>query len=91
MAVDLPREHMATYVQQNQSRRMAIFGLIVGLHIVLGYALVSGLARKVVEVVAPPLITDLIEEIKPEDKPPPPPPPQIERPPVQVPPPDVVI
>ncbi|NDE87074.1 MAG: energy transducer TonB [Gammaproteobacteria bacterium] len=82
---------MATYVQQNQSRRMAIFGLIVGFHILLGYALVSGLARKVVEVVAPPLVTDIIEEIKPEDKPPPPPPPQIERPPVQVPPPDVVI
>ena len=48
---------MATYVQQNQSRRMAIFGLIVGFHILLGYALVSGLARKVVEVVAPPLVT----------------------------------
>ena len=70
---------------------MAVFGLIVGLHILLGYGLVSGLARKVVEVIAPPLVTDIIEEIKPEDKPPPPPPPQIERPPVQVPPPDVVI
>lgn len=70
---------------------MAIFGFIVGLHVLLGYGLVSGLARKVVEVVAPPLVTDIIEEIKPEDKPPPPPPPQIERPPVQVPPPDVVI
>jgi len=82
---------MATYIQQNQSRRMAIFGLIVGFHVLLGYALVTGLARKVVEVVAQPLVTDLIEEIKPEDKPPPPPPPQIERPPVQVPPPDVII
>lgn len=82
---------MATYVQQNQPRRMAIFGFIVGLHVLIGYALVSGLARKVVEVVAPPLVTDIIEEIKPEDKPPPPPPPQMERPPVQVPPPDVVI
>ena len=82
---------MATYVQQNQPRRMAIFGFIVGLHVLIGYALVSGLARKVVEVVAPPLVTDIIEEIKPEDKPPPPPPPQIERPPVQVPPPDVTI
>jgi protein TonB len=63
---------MATYVQQNQSRRMAVFGLIVGFHVLLGYGLVSGLARKVVEVVAPPLVTDIIEEIKPEDKPPPP-------------------
>jgi len=82
---------MATYVRENQSRRLAVFGLIVGFHLFLGYALVSGLARKVVEVVAPPLVTDIIEEIKPEDKPPPPPPPQMERPPVQVPPPDVVI
>ncbi|MBM4213682.1 MAG: energy transducer TonB [Gammaproteobacteria bacterium] len=81
---------MATYVQQNQSRRMAIFALVAGLHILGGYALVSGLARKMVELVAPPLITDLIEEIKPEDKPPPPRP-EIERPPVQVPPPDVFI
>ena len=82
---------MAVYVQQNQSRRMAVFGVIVGFHLLLVYGLVSGLARKVVEVVAPPLVTDIIEEIKPEDKPPPPPPPQMERPPVQVPPPDVVI
>jgi len=85
------REHMAVYVQQNNPRRMAVFAGIVGFHLLLVYGLVSGLARKVVEVVAPPLVTDIIEEIKPEDKPPPPPPPQIERPPVQVPPPDVVI
>jgi len=82
---------MATYVQQNQSRRMGVFAFIVGFHLLLVYGLVSGLARKVVEVVAPPLVTDIIEEIKPEDKPPPPPPPQMERPPVQVPPPDDVI
>jgi len=82
---------MAVYVQQNNSRRMAVFAAIVGFHLLLVYGLVSGLARKVVEVVAPPLVTDIIEEIKPEDKPPPPPPPQMERPPVQVPPPDVVI
>jgi protein TonB len=69
-------------------------GVLVGIiifHLLLLYGLVSGLARKVVEVVAAPLQTDIIEEIKPEDKPPPPPPPQMERPPVQVPPPDVVI
>jgi len=82
---------MARYVEQNNSRRMAVFGAIIGFHLLLVYGLVSGLARKVVEVVAPPLVTDIIEDIKPEDKPPPPPPPQMERPPVQVPPPDVVI
>jgi protein TonB len=82
---------MAYYVQQNNSRRLAVLAGIIGFHILLLYGLVSGLARKVIEVVAAPLVTDIIEEIKPEDKPPPPPPPQMERPPVQVPPPDVVI
>jgi protein TonB len=52
---------------------------------------VTGLARKVVEVIAPPLVTDIIEEVEQEDKPPPPPPPQMERPPVEVPPPEVSI
>lgn len=82
---------MAVYVQQKNSRRTGVLIGIIAFHILLLYGLVSGLARKVVEVVAAPLQTDLIEEIKPEDKPPPPPPPQMERPPVQVPPPDVVI
>ena len=82
---------MAVYVQRNNSRRTGVLVGIIAFHLLLLYGLVSGLARKVVEVVAAPLQTDLIEEIKPEDKPPPPPPPQMERPPVQVPPPDVVI
>jgi len=82
---------MAVYVQRNNSRRTGVLVGIIAFHLLLLYGLVSGLARKVVEVVAAPLETDLIEEIKPEDKPPPPPPPQMERPPVQVPPPDVVI
>lgn len=82
---------MAAYVQQNNSRRMTVLAIIIGFHILLAYGLVSGLARKVVEVIAPPLETDLIEEIQQEDKPPPPPPPQMERPPVEVPPPEVTI
>jgi protein TonB len=82
---------MAVYVQRNNSRRTGVLVGIILFHLLLLYGLVSGLARKVVEVVAAPLQTDLIEDIKPEDKPPPPPPPQMERPPVQVPPPDVVI
>lgn len=82
---------MAAYVQQNNSRRMTVLAVIVGFHILLAYGLVSGLARQVVEVIAPPLETDIIEEIQQEDKPPPPPPPQMERPPVEVPPPEVTI
>jgi protein TonB len=76
---------MAAYAQQNSSRRLVVLGTIIAFHVLLGYGLVSGLARKVVEVIAPPLVTDIIEEMQQEDKPPPPPPPQMERPPVEVP------
>ncbi|MCE2872719.1 MAG: hypothetical protein LW605_02980, partial [Xanthomonadales bacterium] len=62
---------MASYVQQNNSRRMGVLVGIVLFHLLLLYGLVSGLARKVIEVVAAPLVTDMIEEVKPEDKPPP--------------------
>jgi protein TonB len=82
---------MAAYAQQNSSRRLVVLGAIIAFHVLLGYGLVSGLARKVVEVIAPPLVTDIIEEMEQEDKPPPPPPPQMERPPVEVPPPEVSI
>ena len=47
------------------------FGVVVVLHIALGYALVNGLGRKIVDVIKAPLETKLIEEVKP---PPPPPP-----------------
>ena len=82
---------MAAYVQQNNSSRMVVLGTIVVLHVLLAWGLVSGLARKVVEVIAAPLQTDIIDEMEKEDKPPPPPPPQMERPPVEVPPPEVSI
>lgn len=82
---------MAAYIQRNNSRRTGVLVGIIAFHLLLVYGLVTGLARKVVEVVAAPLQTDLIEEIKPEDKPPPPPPPQMERPPVEIPPPDIAI
>jgi periplasmic protein TonB len=82
---------MAAYVQQNNSRRLTVLAVIIVFHLLLLYGLVTGLARKVVEVVAAPLQTDIIEELQKEDKPPPPPPPQMERPPVEVPPPEVSI
>src|SRR5256885_4487152 len=46
-------------------------------HVLLIYALVHGLARKIVEVVRAPLETKIIEEVKrpPQEQPPPPPPP----------------
>ena len=52
-------------------------GVVAALHIVIGYALVSGLARKAVEVIQKPLETVLIQEVTL----PPPPPPKIIQPP----------
>ena len=67
--------------------------ITVALHIVLIYALIHGLARKIVEIVTPPLETKIIEEIKPPqpDKPPPPPPKLATPPPPFIPPPEVNI
>ncbi|MFL5057052.1 MAG: energy transducer TonB, partial [Microvirga sp.] len=50
--------------------------MVLALHLAIGYALVTGLARKVVEVIKQPLETKIIEEVKkpPPDQPPPPPP-----------------
>lgn len=48
---------------------------VVGLHLVVAYALATGLAHKVVDVLKAPLTVSVIEEIKPLPPPPPPPPP----------------
>jgi protein TonB len=69
---------------------MVLFG-IIGLHIFLVWALATGLAHRAIELVAPPLQTEIVDEVVKKDEPPPPPPPQLERPPVEVPPPDVAI
>jgi protein TonB len=66
--------------------------ITVALHIALIYALIHGLARKIVEIVVPPLETKIIEEIKPPaDKPPPPPPKLATPPPPFIPPPEINI
>jgi periplasmic protein TonB len=84
---------MAAYVQDSNflTRRGVVFLAIVALHVFIAWALATGLARRTFELVAPPIQTDVIEEVKKEDQPPPPPPPQMERPPVEIPPPDVAI
>jgi periplasmic protein TonB len=84
---------MAAYAQDSSffTRRGIVVVLIIALHILAAWALASGLARKVVEVLAPPIEADIVEEVKQEDTPPPPPPPEMERPPVEVPPPEVSI
>ena len=85
---------MSYAVQRDSSRRLAGLVLVVAFHGVLVYALVHGLARKIVEVIRAPLETKIIEEIKPPppDKPPPPPPPKLAMPPPPyIPPPEVQV
>jgi protein TonB len=73
------------------TRRGIVAAAIIGLHILMFWALASGLAQRVVSVLAPPLEADIVEEVKDDEPPPPPPPPEMERPPVEVPPPEVAI
>jgi len=84
---------MAAYAQDTGffTRRGLVVVAIVGLHILVAWGLASGLARKVIEVLAPPIEADIVEEVKNDEPPPPPPPPEMERPPVEVPPPEVAI
>ena len=67
---------MAAYAHESTfvPRRIVVFLFIILFHALLIWALANGLARKVVEVLAPPIQTDIIEEMK-QDEPPPPPPP----------------
>ena len=73
-----------SYAQPTESgRRLTGLVIVVVLHVVMIYALVHGLARKIVEIVNQPLETKIVEEVKPPppDKPPPPPPPRLAAPP----------
>ncbi len=79
--------------QRNPGKHLPGIGFVVLLHVVLVWALVNGLARKVVEVVKGPLETKIIQEIKPPppEAPPPPPPKLALPPPPFIPPPEVNI
>jgi len=81
--------------QADPRRHIVGFTFVILLHAFIVYALVSGLAKRVVDVVRAPIETKVIEEIK---KPPPPPeivvppPPKMEAPPPPfIPPPEVQI
>lgn len=89
---------MTTYDYAAQQRKpgkhVVGIGIVILMHILLGWALVSGLARKVVEVIKNPIETKIIEETKPPPPPPenlPPPPKLAPPPPSFVPPPEVVV
>jgi len=80
--------------QRNPSRHLVGIGGVVLFHVLLVWALVSGLARKVVEVVKGPIEVKVIEEVK--TPPPPaeivPPPPKLAAPPPPfIPPPEINI
>ena len=64
---------------------------IIALHLFIFWALATGLAQRAIELVAPPIQTDIVQEEVKKNEPPPPPPPEFQRPPVEVPPPDVVV
>jgi protein TonB len=82
--------------QRDPARHLIGIAFVVLVHALVIYALVTGLARKAVEVIKKPLTATIIEEIKPPPPPPPPPPKKIiEAPKLQpiiqpyVPPPDI--
>ncbi|CAN7303545.1 MULTISPECIES: energy transducer TonB [unclassified Caballeronia] len=64
--------------QQNPVRRYAGIAVVVLLHIFFIWALMNGLANKVVQIVQKPIETKIIEPVKP---PPPPPMPTVQLPP----------
>ncbi|MFT4510882.1 energy transducer TonB [Caballeronia sp. 15711] len=92
----LGRSHEFGRKQQNPVRRFGGIAVVLLLHIVLIYALVNGLATKVVQVIQHPIETKIIEPVKPPPPPPlptvqlplpkfaPPPPPFVPPPEVQV-------
>ncbi len=80
--------------QRNPQKHAVGIGIVIVLHIVLGYALLHGLARSVIEVIKGPIETKIIEETKPPPPPPenlPPPPKFAPPPPSFVPPPEVIV
>ena len=80
--------------QQDNSRRLKGIAFVLAVHLVVGYVLISGLARQGLTLLKKPLEAVLIQEVIIPPPPPPPPPKKIEPPPempkVQAPPPPFV-
>src|SRR4029077_3809477 len=85
---------MAAYLEQDSgffTRRGMVLVAIILLHLFIFWALATGLAKRAVEMIAPPIQT-VIETETPKGAPaPPPPPPTFERPPVEIPPTDTIV
>jgi protein TonB len=73
------------YTQRNVSVHVVGLSITILLHVIVIWALKTGLARALVEVMKNPLETSLIEEMQEiEEEPPPPPPPDLDEPPPPV-------
>lgn len=81
--------------QRNPGKHAFGIGVVIAMHLLVAWALVSGLAKKMVDVIKAPIETKIIEEVKPPPPPPPenlPPPPKFAPPPPSfVPPPEIQI
>ena len=80
--------------QRQPGKHLTGIAVVIVFHIILGYALASGLARDIVKIIKPVTETVIIEEVKkppPPPEPPPPPPKMVQVMPTFVPPPEVQI
>jgi protein TonB len=86
-------ELVLDYVEDRfSSHRIAGIAFVALLHVVIIYALVTGLGEQFVQVLHKPLEAKIIQEVKPPPPPPPPPPPQLVQPPPPfIPPPPVPV
>ncbi len=85
---------MAAYIEQDSqffTRRGVVVGAILLLHLLILWALVTGLASRAIEALAPPVQAVFEPEDVKNTPPPPPPPPTFERPPVEIPPTDTIV
>lgn len=85
---------MAAYIEQDSqffTRRGVVVGAILLLHLLILWALVTGLASRAIEALAPPVQAVFQPEDVKNTPPPPPPPPTFERPPVEIPPTDTIV
>jgi protein TonB len=83
-----------SHKQQNPARNVTGIGMVIALHLLVGYFVVSGMGKQLIDKIKNPVETKIIEEVKPpppKDLPPPPPPPEVKAPPPPfIPPPEVV-
>lgn len=84
---------MSAYVHDTQflTRRTAVLAAIIALHVLILYALATGLMQKAIKLAAPPIQTQIVRQVHKHLPPPPPPPPQLVQQHVQVPPPIIQI